>query len=119
MRQFQSSQGDPSKCPRPDADRSCNRASLPGKSVQSVHPGENSLQRKFMAPNGMASEMNKLVSIAALLAVPLSALTTVGPDYDATDAGALKVPASYSAVEATPGSPSESARRGPPLTDTT
>src|SRR3546814_7970983 len=70
---------------------------------RSVHPGENSLQRKFMAPNGMASEMNKLVSIAALLAVPLSACTTVGPDYDAPGAGALNVPASYYSVEATPG----------------
>src|SRR3546814_5164977 len=63
-----------------------------------------------MAPNGMASEMNKLVSIAALLAVPLSACTTVGPDYDAPGAGALNVPASYYSVEATPGSPEELAR---------
>src|SRR3546814_15467298 len=63
-----------------------------------------------MAPNGMASEMNKLVSIAALLAVPLSACTTVGPDYDAPGAGALNVPASYYSVEATPGSPEEPAR---------
>ncbi|HEY9553229.1 efflux transporter outer membrane subunit [Allosphingosinicella sp.] len=54
--------------------------------------------------------MNKLVSIAALLAVPLSACTTVGPDYDAPGAGALNVPASYYSVEATPGSPEELAR---------
>src|SRR3546814_15488880 len=60
-----------------------------------------------MAPNGLASEMNKLVSIAPLLAVPLSACTTVGPDYDAPGAGALNVPASYYSVEATPGSPEE------------
>src|SRR3546814_17068746 len=102
MRQFQSSQGDPSKCSRPDDDRSCNRASLPGKSVQSVHPGENSLQRKFMAPNGMASEMNKLVSIAALLAVPLSACTKVGPDYDEPGDGALTVHTRYYLVAAQP-----------------
>src|SRR3546814_10096170 len=50
------------------------------------------------------------VSIAALLAVPLSACTTVGPDYDAPGAGALNVPASYYSVEATPGSPEELAR---------
>src|SRR3546814_14044021 len=70
-----------------------------------------------MAPNGMASEMNKLVSIAALLAVPLSACTTVGPDYDAPGAGALNVPASYYSVEATPGSPEALARWWTRFTD--
>lgn len=63
-----------------------------------------------MAPNERASGMKKLVSVVALLAVPLSACTTVGPDYDAPGAQALNVPATYYSVEATPGSPEELAR---------
>ena len=58
----------------------------------------------------MASGMKKLVSVAALLALPLSACTTVGPDYTAPGAEALKVPASYDSIEATPGTPEELAR---------
>jgi outer membrane protein, multidrug efflux system len=51
--------------------------------------------------------MKKLVSLAALLAVPLSACTTVGPDYSAPGAEALGVPDSYYSHEATPGTPEE------------
>ncbi|WP_243444677.1 efflux transporter outer membrane subunit [Sphingosinicella humi] len=51
--------------------------------------------------------MKRLVSLAAFLAIPLSACATVGPDYGAPGARALNVPASYYSVEATPGSPEE------------